>query len=68
VNFARLDRARGLAAQKGVSVPQIGLAYILSQPFDVYPIVGAASETELKEAAASIDIALTAHELADLEN
>jgi len=68
VNFARLDRARELAGQKGVSVPQIALAYILHQPFEVFPIVGTASEKELEETAAVIDITLTEQECAWLEN
>jgi aryl-alcohol dehydrogenase-like predicted oxidoreductase len=68
VNFARLDRASGLAAEKGVSVPQIALAYILNQPLNVFPIVGAASEAELANTAAAIGVALTAQELAQLEN
>jgi aryl-alcohol dehydrogenase-like predicted oxidoreductase len=67
VNFQRLDRARELAAEKGVSVPQIALAYILNQPLNVFPIVGAASRKELEETAASAEIALTARELSWLE-
>jgi len=68
VNFARLDRARALAEEKGCSVPQVSLAYILAQPFTVFPIVGAASAKELEEAAAVPGIALTAEECAWLEN
>ncbi|MCL2709109.1 MAG: aldo/keto reductase, partial [Defluviitaleaceae bacterium] len=67
-NFARVDRARELAAQKGVSVPQIGIAYILNQKFPVYPIVGAASERELDETLEAAAIALSADELTFLEN
>ena len=67
VNFERLDRARKLAADKGVSVPQIALAYILNQTLKVFPIVGAASKKELEETVASVDIALTPQELAWLE-
>jgi aryl-alcohol dehydrogenase-like predicted oxidoreductase len=67
VNFERLDRARELAGDKGVGVPQIALAYILNQPLNVFPIVGAASRKELEEAAASVDIVLTAQELEWLE-
>lgn len=68
VNFDRLDRARELAEKKGVSVPQIALAYILHQPFEVFPIVGTAGEKELEETAAVIDIMLTDEECAWLEN
>ena len=67
VNFDRLDRAGELAAKKGLSIPQIALAYILNQPFNVFPIVGAASKKELEEAAASVDITLTEQELTWLE-
>ena len=68
VNFARLDRARELAEQKGVSVPQIALAYMLCQPLQVFPIVGAAGEKELEEIAAVTNISLTEDECAWLEN
>jgi len=67
VNFAKLERARGLAAQKGVSVPQTALAYLLHQPLDVYPIVGAASERELGEIAETLNIKLTDEECGRLE-
>ena len=68
VNFKKLDAARELAKQKNVSVPQIALAYLLAQPFLVYPIVGAASITELNELAAVPDIILTPEECDYLEN
>jgi len=67
VNFQRLDRARALAEQKGVSVPQIALAYILNQPFRVFPIVGAASKQEMSEAAAAAEIVLSANECSWLD-
>ena len=62
VNFRRLDRARTMAAQKNVTVPQIALAYIVNQPFRVFPIVGAASEQELSEAVTASEITLTEKE------
>ncbi|MCL2703683.1 MAG: aldo/keto reductase [Defluviitaleaceae bacterium] len=68
VNFARLDRARELSAEKNVSVPQIALAYLLAQPLAVFPIVGAACEKEIAEIAAALDIRLTGGECAWLEN
>ncbi len=67
VNFARLDRARRMAAQKGVSVPQLALAYILAQPLLVCPIVGAASEEEMAQTAASQHIKLSMQECEWLE-
>jgi aryl-alcohol dehydrogenase-like predicted oxidoreductase len=35
-----LDRAEQLARDKGVSLPQLALAYVLSQPLDIYALVG----------------------------
>ena len=67
INFKKLDRAAELAAQKGATVPQIAVAYILSQPFDVFPIVGAANETEIKDVVSAADIRLTPGECARLD-
>jgi aryl-alcohol dehydrogenase-like predicted oxidoreductase len=67
VNFARLDRAIEMAEKKGVSVPQIALAYLIAQPLHVFPIVGAASLRELEEAIAAANIGLTQNECAWLE-
>jgi aryl-alcohol dehydrogenase-like predicted oxidoreductase len=35
-NFERLDRAEQLAAEKGVSVAQIAVAYIFNQPLNIF--------------------------------
>ena len=64
VNFRRLDRARQLAEQKGVSVPQIALAYVLNSPLNVYALVGAATADEIRANNAALDIPLTAEEMA----
>ena len=37
-NFQRLDRVEGLAAEKGKSVPQIALAWVLNQPLDIFAV------------------------------
>jgi aryl-alcohol dehydrogenase-like predicted oxidoreductase len=67
VNFIRLERATEMAEQKGVTVPQIALAYILSQQFCVLPIVGTASLKEIEEATAACEIILSEEELKRLE-
>jgi aryl-alcohol dehydrogenase-like predicted oxidoreductase len=45
-NFRRLERAKQLAAKKGVSLPQLALAYVMSQPLDIYALVGCQSAAE----------------------
>jgi len=67
VNFRRLDRARELAREKGVSVPQIALAFILNSPVNTYPIVGAATRKECEENVAALKIKLSPEEMAWLD-
>ena len=67
VNFRRLDRVEALARQKGVPVPRIALAYALSQPLDVFALVGAASGAEYQENLAALDLVLSGPELAWLD-
>lgn len=40
-NFERLARAEQLAKEKDCTVPQIALAWILNQDFEVFPLVSA---------------------------
>ena len=66
-NFRRLDRARQLAAEKGLTLPQIALAYVLKQPFDIYSLVGCRNSAEFAENVAALDCDLTPDELAWLD-
>lgn len=66
-NFQRLDRAIQLAAAKGVTLPQIALAYVLRQPLNVFALVGASSGDEFSANVGALDIALSAEELAWLD-
>jgi len=59
INFKRLDRTAELAREKGVSIAQIGLAYAMSGPLDVYPIIGAANEAEVVSSIEALDLKLT---------
>jgi len=59
VNFKRLDRTAELAKEKGVSIAQIGLAYSMSGNMDVYPIIGAANEEELRSSLEALELKLT---------
>ena len=66
-NFARLERTRQLAAQRGASLAQIAMAYVLAQPFVVFPLVGCASGAEYAANAAAFDLVLTPEEVTWLE-
>jgi aryl-alcohol dehydrogenase-like predicted oxidoreductase len=67
-NFERLDRARVLAAERGLTVPQIALAYVLDQPLEVFALVGCNTGEEFRANVAAGDIQLTPEELAWLES
>ena len=66
-NFQRLDRARELASAKGVTVPQIALAYVLNQPQNIFALVGCANAAEVASNASALDITLTSQEQAYLD-
>ena len=63
-NFRRLDRARKLAADKGVEVPQVALAYLLNVPLRVCPVVNMNSAAEVDSNVAALSIRLSPVELA----
>jgi aryl-alcohol dehydrogenase-like predicted oxidoreductase len=67
-NAARRERARDLAARLGCTPTQVALAYLLCQPFPVFPIVGALNPDHLAEAMAAADIQLTAEHIAWLRD
>jgi len=63
-NFKRLDRVQVLAQEKGLSVAQVALAYVMNQPLNAFPIVGAASREEFAANVAASAVKLTPGELA----
>lgn len=62
-NFERLRRAEILAQERGVTVPQIALAFILEQQLDVYAVTASYTPEEFAANAAALDISLTRTEL-----
>lgn len=66
-NFKRLDRARALAREKGVTLPQIALAYVMNQPLNIFALVGCQNGEEFKANVEALEIQLTPEEMAWLE-
>ena len=62
VNFRRLARAAKLAEEKGVSIPQIATAFVLSAPLTVFPLIGAANGNEFADNVEAFGIALSQQE------
>ncbi len=66
-NWKRLERSEELAREKGLSVPQVALAYVLHQPFDAFPLVAAYAPEEFEANAAAVDVELSQAEVAWLD-
>jgi aryl-alcohol dehydrogenase-like predicted oxidoreductase len=66
-NFKRLDRVRLLAEAKGLTIPQVALAYVLSQPLNIFALVGCQSGAEFKANLEASRIKLSPDEMAWLE-
>ena len=62
-NFQRLDRAQELAAEKGVTVAQIAVAFIFNQPINLYALIGNRSAEELKQNIEALELELTPAEV-----
>jgi aryl-alcohol dehydrogenase-like predicted oxidoreductase len=62
-NFRRLDRARQLADEKGLTLPQLALAYVLNQPLNIFALVGTRSGAEFAENRNVLGVTLTPEEL-----
>jgi aryl-alcohol dehydrogenase-like predicted oxidoreductase len=66
-NFRRLDRVQELADEKGLSVPQIATAYVLSVPLNIFALVGCSNAAEYAANVAASSLKLTPQEIAWLE-
>jgi aryl-alcohol dehydrogenase-like predicted oxidoreductase len=63
-NWERFNRAQELAREKGRTLQQITLAWVLHQPLEVYALIGPANVAELDNSLGALDVELTADEVA----
>jgi len=66
-NFRRLERATTLAEAKGLTLPQVALAYVMSQPLNIFALVGCQTGAEFAANVAAMEVKLTAAEVAWLD-
>lgn len=66
-NLALVEALRKIAEQKGVSVAQIAIAWVLSRGEDIVPLVGARTRERLTESLGALDVTLDAADLAAIE-
>ena len=62
-----VEALAGLAAQRGVAMAQLALAWVLQKPGVTAPIVGASRPGHLDDAVAALSLRLSADEIAALE-
>jgi aryl-alcohol dehydrogenase-like predicted oxidoreductase len=63
-NFQRLERAKELARKKQVLPINIALAYVLSQPYPTFPLIGPRTLEETRTSWPALGVQLTPEEVA----
>ena len=66
-NLKLVEAIRAMADQRGVSVAQIAIAWVMHQGADIIPIIGSRRRTQLTEALGAVDVTLSADDLAVIE-
>jgi aryl-alcohol dehydrogenase-like predicted oxidoreductase len=66
-NWTLLDQMDTLAKSKGVSVSQVALAWLLTNPIITSPIIGANSPEQLKDNLGALNVHLTTEEKSALD-
>jgi aryl-alcohol dehydrogenase-like predicted oxidoreductase len=62
-----INMVQEIAGARGVSMAQVALAWVLTNPIVSAPIVGATKPHHLPEAAAALELELTPQEITALE-
>jgi aryl-alcohol dehydrogenase-like predicted oxidoreductase len=65
-NLALVEKLRGIAGQRDVSVAQIAIAWVAAQGNDIVPLIGARRRTQLAEALGALEVRLSPDDLAAL--
>lgn len=66
-NLGLVEALRKIADQKGVTVAQTAIAWVLSRGEDIVPLVGARTRERLAEALRALDVTLDAADLTAIE-
>jgi aryl-alcohol dehydrogenase-like predicted oxidoreductase len=66
-NLALVEALRQIADAKNISVAQVAIAWVARKGDDIIPLIGARRRDRLAEALGSLDVALTAEDMAAIE-
>jgi pyridoxine 4-dehydrogenase len=67
-NLALVEQLRVVAAQLGISVAQVAIAWVAAKGHDIVPLVGARTRQRLAESLGALDVELTDEQLAAIES
>jgi aryl-alcohol dehydrogenase-like predicted oxidoreductase len=67
VDWEIVDAVERIAHARGVSMAEVGLAWLIAQPGVTAPIVGATKLEQLDAAIRAVDLEVTSEEMAALE-
>jgi hypothetical protein len=66
-NLAVVDRLKAVAARKGVSLPQLALSWVLSNPLVSVALIGVRRISELEDNVRALEISLTDADRAEID-
>jgi aryl-alcohol dehydrogenase-like predicted oxidoreductase len=67
-NFRVIDALREMGAERGKTISQMALGWLLTQPFVTAPIVGANTVAQLEESLGAVGLRLTEEEMQRLDD
>ena len=66
-NLGIVETLRAIATEKGITVPQLAIAWVLTRGEDIVPLVGSRRRERLAESLGALAVRLTADDLARIE-
>jgi pyridoxine 4-dehydrogenase len=66
-NLGLVESLRLIASEKGITVPQLAIAWVLSRGSDIVPLIGARRRARLAESLRALDLHLSAEDLSRIE-
>jgi pyridoxine 4-dehydrogenase len=66
-NLALVELLREIAQERGITVAQLAIAWVLAQGADIIPLIGARRRDRLTEAMGALDVSLSAEDLRRIE-
>src|SRR6476469_928546 len=66
-NLSLVESLRAIASEKGITVPQLAIAWVESRGDDIIPLIGARRRERLAEALGALDVKLSSSDLARID-